>query len=237
MRKLSFYLCNAWNMLTLKFKRKKLEKLEKTNKEEAEKYLAKVALDWASSIINSVNIDLEVVGRENIPNEPSLFVGNHQSYLDIMVMLVAVNKPIGFVAKQELRKLPSYWYWMERVNSVFLDRDNPREGLKAINKAIENIKNGDSMGIFPEGTRSKGNEMGEFKKGSLRIALKSGCKVVPITMDGTHKGFENAQKGLGKVKVKVTIHKPIDIKQLGKEEEGKLTENIRETIYTQLKGR
>lgn len=225
----------ALYMLGIALKRIKLNYIKKFKGEEAAReYIAKVARNWSDFTLKAIGMDLEVIGKENIPKETCLFVANHQSYIDIPVLLKITGKPIGFIGKKELEKVPILRSWMLDIKSIFLDRNNVREGIKAINKGIEYLKEGTSMAIFPEGTRSKSENMNEFKKGSLKLATKSGALIVPITIDGTYKSLEETGR-VQKVKVKVIIDKPIDPKKLSKEEQNSLSEQVREIIYNNLK--
>ena len=166
---------------------------------------------------------VEVKGLENPKDKPVLVVSNHQSNMDIPVLLGYLNKPIGFVSKAEI-KVPSCTNWMELMNCVFMDRSDRRQSLQAIKDGIELLKNGHSIVNFPEGTRSKGGEVGEFKAGSFHLAVKSGVAILPVTLDGTYKMFEANGNRMKPAHATVTISKPItpedyanmDIKELTK---------------------
>ena len=136
-----------------------------------------------------------VKGKENIPEDRAvLYVGNHRSYFDILVGYTTVPGLVGFVAKKEMEKIPLLSTWMRYVNCLFLDRKNLKEGLKTILEGIDQVKNGVSVWIFPEGTRNKQEDLMDllpFKEGSLKIAEKSGCPVVTVAMTGTAEIFEN----------------------------------------------
>lgn len=195
----------------------------------ADEYVKKTALLWANNTIKSIGITLEVRGKENLINEPCLFVANHQSLLDIPALLVAIDKPVGFMGKKELSKIPVLSTWMERSKSIFLDRENVREAIKSMNEGIENIKKGYSMAIFPEGTRSKSDEVLDFKKGSLKLATRPLVPIIPISINGTYKSLEE-HKRVRKAKVVVTINKPIYTSELSKEEINNLSITVRDII-------
>ena len=121
-------------------------------------------------------------GIDNIPDdEPCLFVGNHQSYYDVLSTYVCLKRPTGYIAKKETARVPVMGWWMILMDCLFLDRQNIKQGLETIMKAIELVKGGVSIFIFPEGTRNKNEdktELNEFKEGSLKIAQRTGCPVV-----------------------------------------------------------
>ena len=199
--------------------------------EEIEEYLVNIQQDWAKSTIKYSELDIEVEGKENLVDETCLYVANHQSMLDIPLIIANVNKGVGAIAKMEMKKVPIVSFWMEQLGSVYLDRENSREGLKAILKGVEQLKSGRDMLIFPEGTRNRGGETADFKKGSLKLAIKAEVPVIPITIDGTYKGLEGKP---GDLKAKIIFHKPIYTKNLSKEEKGNLAETCENIIKSQL---
>ena len=146
-------------------------------------------------ILRAAGVKVTVKGKENIPTDRAvLYVGNHRSYFDILVGYTTALGLVGFVAKKEMLRYPLLRDWMQNVNCLFLDRKDLKEGLKTILEGIEKVKNGISVWIFPEGTRNKNEDIREllpFKEGSLKIAEKSGCPVVPVAMWGTADVFES----------------------------------------------
>ncbi|MBB6630348.1 lysophospholipid acyltransferase family protein [Clostridium algidicarnis] len=202
-------------------------------KEAAFQYTKKVVSNWSIKTIKIIGMEIEVIGKDNIPKEACLFVSNHQSYFDVPALIYAIDKPIGFVAKKELEKIPVYKSWMLDIKSVFIDRNNAREAIKTINEGVQYLKEGYSMGIFPEGTRSKSKHMGKFKKGSLKLATKSKVPIVPISINGTYKAFEETGS-LKRASVKIIIDKPIYTKDLTKEEENTLSDDLRNLMCKNL---
>jgi 1-acyl-sn-glycerol-3-phosphate acyltransferase len=203
-------------------------------KEEAEKFLSDVVFYWANKALKRAGVKLQVSGLENMPKEACCFVANHQGNFDILAILGAINKPMGFIAKKELMKVPIISSWMKNMRCVFIDRENIRESVKAINEGIENLKSGYSMGIFPEGTRSKGPNIGEFKKGSLKMATKANVPIVPITIDGSYKIFEEHNGWLRKGEIRVVVGKPIYLDNLSQEEQKNLSEIVKSEIAKNL---
>ncbi len=160
-----------------------------------------------------------VIGRENIPGDKAvLYVANHRSYFDILLGYTTVPNLTGFVAKKEMGKLPFISTWMGFLNCLFLDRDNVREGLKTILKGVEHINNGYSIFISPEGTRNQDKEMLPFKEGSLKMAEKTGCPIIPVTINNTDNIFENHLPWIRKAHVVIEYGKPIYQEELSKEE-------------------
>ena len=129
-------------------------------------------VQWGFKVIlKMTGVKVTVIGEENVPDEPVLFIGNHRSFFDILLTYSRCKNLTGYVAKKEMEKVPLLSTWMHFVYCLFLDRENPKEGLKTILQAIDYVKKGISICIFPEGTRNKGEEltMLPFKEGVSRL--------------------------------------------------------------------
>ena len=181
---------------------------------------------------------ITVKGQENIPKDRAvLYIGNHRSYFDILVTYTTVPGSCGFVAKKELSRIPLLKNWMELIHCLFLDRSDIKQGLQMILSGCEEIKSGTSICIFPEGTRNKGEEltMLPFKEGAFKIATKTGCPIVPISMNNTAEIFENHFPKIKKTHVVLEYGTPIYPNELDKDVKkhiGSYVENIMdETIH------
>lgn len=203
---------------------------------EIEEYASKEVSALAKSLVVATGSTVNIIGKENIPEESCVFVGNHQGNFDILALKGYIDKPMGFIAKKELEKLPGVSYWMKQVHCVFMDREDPRDSVRAILEGVENLKRGISMVIYPEGTRSQGKEMLEFKKGAMKLAIKAGAPIVPVTINESYKIFE-AQKGkkTKPIKVDMIFSEPIYPKNLTKEELNNLSERVKGVIEENLK--
>lgn len=230
MRKVAFYFFVLINVVKSLFMLIHIKMVERRGDEKrTEAVFNKKCMNIIKSVSRGIRLDYEVKGRENIPDEACLFVANHQSYFDILSVIYAVGRPVGFVAKEELKKIPYFRTWIEKGHAVFINRKNPREGLKAINKAADNLKSGHSMAIFPEGTRSRSSDVAEFKKGSMKVAIKAQAKIIPVALDGAYKAYEKTH-GFGKVTAKVVFGEPIDLKEMSREEMKDINNIIRNRI-------
>lgn len=222
-------------MLIMRLKAIKLFFIRKFKGQEAgDKYIESVAYNWSKYTINkALEMNVTIVGAENVLDEACLFVGNHTSILDCPLLVVAAKRCIGFIAKEELIKAPFMGYWIRESKCVPINRENVREAIKSINQGIANLKEGHSMAIFPEGTRSKNGKIGEFKKGSLKLATKSKVPIIPVAMDRADRAFEIDRK-FKTIDITVTFGKPIYTDNLTKEEEKGLTEQVRTVIANAL---
>lgn len=179
---------------------------------------------------------IEVKGIENIPDEPVLFVSNHRSYFDILVIHTTSTKRPGFVAKKEMESFPLLNWWMKDICCIFLDRKDMRSGIQMIKDGAELIRSGHSMVICPEGTRNQKEEMLPFKEGSLKMAEKAGCPVVPVTLIDTDQLLE-ARPGfdIRKAHVKAIYGKPIYLNELSKEDKKKAGSYVQNIIAKTMK--
>lgn len=181
-------------------------------------------------------VEVTVIGEENVPDEPVLFIGNHRSYFDILITYSRCRRLTGYIAKKEMLRYPLLRDWMKRLYCLFLDRSTPKEGLKTILKAIEYVKEGISICIFPEGTRNDGEELSmlPFHDGSFKIAEKTGCAIVPMSLNNTHAIFEQQFPRIKKTHVVLEYGAPIYPNELDKETKkhlGQFCQNIiQETI-------
>ena len=179
-----------------------------------------------------------VKGLENVPkDEAVLFVPNHRGAIDYTATVTSLPVPLYFVGKKEFVRIPLFGVWVYLQGTLLLDRSSRKEGLKTIFQAIDMIKAGKSILIFPEGTRNKGEltEPLRFKEGSLKISSKSGCKVVPVAITGTREIFERQAPIVKSGKVTLTFGEPIDPKTLAPEDIKRIGAYTREKIIEMLK--
>ena len=192
---------------------------------------------WVFRVMLRISgVSVTVIGDENVPDEPVLFIGNHRSYFDILITYSRCRRLTGYIAKKEMLRYPLLRDWMKRLYCLFLDRSTPKEGLKTILKAIEYVKEGISVCIFPEGTRNDGEELSmlPFHDGSFKIAEKTGCAIIPMSLNNTHAIFEQQFPRIKKTHVVLEYGKPIYPGSLDKETKkhlGQYCQNIiQETI-------
>lgn len=182
--------------------------------------------------------ELIVEGAEYIPADRAvLFVGNHRSYFDIVTTYTVMKRKTGYIAKKEMEKIPLLRQWMENIGCLFLNRKDVREGLKTILLAIADIKAGTSLVIYPEGTRNRnadGLSLLEFKEGSLKIAEKAKCSVIPIAEFGSACIFEKHMPLIRKAKVIVRFGEPISLAALSEEDRKKPAHYLEERIRAML---
>ncbi|WP_254654727.1 lysophospholipid acyltransferase family protein [Bacillus sp. FJAT-27986] len=209
----------------------KMKKVYEKNNAHDDVEIQQIPKKWAKGFLKNSGCELEVVGSENIPDGPVLFVGNHEGDFDIPVLMAGISKPFGFISKIEVKKIPIVAGWMEVMGCVFMDRKDRRASIQAIREGVQKLKDGHSILIFPEGTRNRGKEIGEFKAGSLRLAKDTRVPIVPFMITGTADLFENNNNKIKPGKVKLVILPAITSEQY--EEEGMTA--VAEHIHTRIK--
>ncbi len=197
-------------------------------------YVHNVVKTWAESLLKVAGVETQVHGLENIPKGGALFVSNHQGNFDIPILLGKLDEPKSIVAKIELEKMPMISSWMKLFNCLFIDRKNPRQCMKILGEAEHLLSQGQSVIIFPEGTRSKGRDLGEFKDGAFRTALKSKVPIVPIVIDGSYKIMEANGGWIKPGCVNLTILPPVITADLSKEQGKNIGEQIKAAIEQTL---
>lgn len=184
-------------------------------------------------VLRITGIKLTVIGEDNIPlDEPVLYIGNHRSFFDILLTYTRVPRRCGFIAKYEMQKIPLLSNWMSNLHCLFLNRKDIKQGLKIILSAIDKVKNGISICIFPEGTRNKNEDeldMLPFHEGSFKVASKSGCPIIPIAVNNTSAIFEDQFPIIKPCHVILEYGKPIYTNELATEDKkriGAYTQNV-----------
>lgn len=178
-------------------------------------------VNWAfRCIIFLSGTKVTVIGEENVPKDTAvLYVANHLSIFDIVLTYVRVPRLTGYISKIEVLKIPLLSQWMKNLHCLFLDRNDIKKGLQTILEGIEKIKSGISICIFPEGSRRKAvDTFLPFHEGSFKLAQKSGCPIVPISINNTAAIFEDHFPKIKKAHVVIEYCKPVIINELDKED-------------------
>ncbi len=194
-----------------------------------------VAATWSRILLRIAGARLTGRGTLKIdPDQSVLFVSNHQGAFDIGIIAGYGGRPLGFVSKIEIARIPSIGTWMQLIGCIFIDRKNREQGKQVIDQAADALRAGETLVIFPEGTRSNGPEMGKFKTGAARIAIRAGVPIVPLTMKNTYKMRNRDAWWIQPAQVEFTIGQPIPTENLTEDDVLVLTEQVRDTIQDEL---
>ncbi|MCF0145660.1 MAG: 1-acyl-sn-glycerol-3-phosphate acyltransferase [Eubacterium sp.] len=191
--------------------------------------IAKPMIQWVfRAFMKIAGTKLTVIGKENIPADQAvLFVSNHRSIFDVVSVYTLLDIPVSFVSKKSLRKIPLFRNWFDFLGTLYFDRDDLKDGIRMLKDAINLVKNGTSVYIFPEGTRRKEEKelpLLPFHEGSFRISTKSGCPVIPIAIHNSMNVFERQFPRLVPTNLRIEFGEPIDPSSLTKQEQRKMGE-------------
>lgn len=199
---------------------------------ELAKYITKIA---SSLFFLASSSKISVEGRENIPkNQAVLFVGNHKSYIDIPLMIKYVPQPLAFIAKSSLKKVPLFNTVMTLLGCLFIDRQNVRQAIGIIKQGIEKLEHGESLLVFPEGSRSKTSELLPFKQGSLKLAEKSHVAIIPFAIVGTDDILGKNGFKITPSQVYLTFGQPINLDHLSPEDFKKSASYVQQIIQNMV---
>ena len=180
-------------------------------------------------VLNGIQVDVE--GLEHISrNQAQIFVANHQGFFDIFALNGYLPVQLRWVAKSSLFKIPFVGWSMSASGYIPVDRSNRKKSYQAFLATIEQLKAGNSIVIFPEGTRSEDGTIGPFKKGGPLLSVRSGAPLVPVTLLGTGSIIK---KGSGTIKpgrIEIIISPPISSQAVKDEREENVLRTLRNTI-------
>lgn len=199
--------------------------------------ILKYSKDWAERASKELGVTYKIEGEDNIPaSGPIMVYANHQGLADILALLYLFRNhfQLGFVAKDEWRKLKPLARAIEYTRSIFLVRKSPRDAIRSISECSDLLSKGFSIAIFPEGTRSKSHKMGEFKSGSFKFAEKGNVPILPITVDGSYKMYEETGSFKYNQTIKIKVHPLVHIEKMDKNQQKSAAQQIEKTIRDAL---
>lgn len=198
-------------------------------------YFFKLARIWARFILISMGFRTKIIReQQTIKDESYMFVANHTSMIDIMLMLVVTKNPFVFVGKAELAKIPLLGFFYKRT-SILVDRSSPESRSSVFLRAQRRLKQGLSICIFPEGLVPEESVLlSDFKDGAFRLAINHQIPIVPITFADNKTRFSYTFFSGSPGRMRVKIHKFIDTKNLKKESTRAINEQSKAIIYNQL---
>ena len=181
-------------------------------------------------VVDTGNVDLQVTGKENIPQDESFMLyANHQGMFDVVALAATCDRPLGIVYKKELKNVPFLKQILTFTRSFAMDREDVRQSLTVIQNVIKEVQSGRNYVIFPEGTRSKnGNTMGEFHGGSFRAASKAKCPIIPVAFVDSFRVLD--QKGSAQMTVQMHYLTPIPYEEYKELKNVELAALVKERI-------
>ncbi len=194
-----------------------------------------VAQVWGKSILMISGIKVSITGLEHLEADRSyIFMSNHQSNFDIPVLFNKLNVQFRWLAKAELFKIPIFGRGMRGAGYISIDRSDRRSAFKSLKRAAESIRNGTSVLVFPEGTRSTDGHLLPFKKGGFVLAVDAAVPVVPIIIKGTHAIMQKGDMLIRRRPVQVQVLSPIDASEFNRKNKDQLIERVRSAMSAAL---
>jgi 1-acyl-sn-glycerol-3-phosphate acyltransferase len=190
-----------------------------------------IAWFWGKSILVASRIKVTAKGLSNIDHSKSyIYMPNHQSNFDIPVLMAHLRVQFRWLAKAELFKIPIFGHAMRKAGYISIDRYDRESALESLKIAANKIKNGVSVLIFPEGTRSRDGKIRPLKKGGFVLAIDSGVPIVPVVIKGTRSIMTKGKFRVNPGHVSLVIHKPIDTSAYNRRTKEALMESVRRVI-------
>ncbi|MBW2093533.1 MAG: 1-acyl-sn-glycerol-3-phosphate acyltransferase [Deltaproteobacteria bacterium] len=196
-----------------------------------------VAKPWARVILWLSRVKVTAKGCEQVDSRiPRIYMTNHQSYFDILGLLAYLPVDFKFLMKQELMRIPLFGFAMKRAGYIGIERNDPRKAVKSMQHAAERIRNGASVLIFPEGTRSVDGRLQEFKRGGFKLALKSRCDIVPVVIQGSRRIMPKGSFTIRRGHFTLSVGKPIAVGDYSARDIAALMARVREEMLQELEG-
>jgi 1-acyl-sn-glycerol-3-phosphate acyltransferase len=191
---------------------------------------------WARFGLALNNTPVKLHGTEHLPDGPFILMSNHQSNFDILALIAAIPRRIYWIAKKELFDIPIFGSSIRRGGYIPLDRSDGRNALKSIDNAAAIIRQGSTVVMFPEGTRSCDGQLLPFKRGGFMLAVRAGVPIVPVTINGSGKVNPGGQIKLYSGRITLVLHPPVNVpKEMKKgEAEEWLMEKVQSAITSGL---
>ncbi|HEY8208177.1 MAG TPA: lysophospholipid acyltransferase family protein [Myxococcaceae bacterium] len=190
---------------------------------------------WSRSILAAAGVRVEVHGQEHLPQRHCVFVCNHQSHFDVLVMVASLQRHVRFVAKAELFKIPVFSQAMRAVDTIKVDRSGGESDRHALAEAIPAVQERMDIVFFPEGTRSPDGVLRSFKKGAVVLALNAGVPIVPLAVAGTRHILPKGSLRIhGGRKAALMVGEPISVEGRTLEDRDELIESSRRAVASLL---
>jgi len=179
-------------------------------------------------------VRIETQGQGNIPEGPCLFMANHTSAVDPVAVFVTIPRRIAFLAKRELFRLPLIGWAMRLAGFIPVDRSSREAGAASADAAVERLRAGASMVLYPEGTRSPDGRLLPFKRGGFLMAIRAGRPVVPVTIVGAERVLPKGAMWIRPGEIRLQFHPAVDVSAYREENRDELLERVREAIASGL---
>ncbi len=191
---------------------------------------------WGRLIVRSAGVKVTVENIERLdPNTTQIFMANHQSFFDVFVLIGYLPVGLRFVVKKSLARIPVFGQAMKAVGMIIIDRGNREQAVRSLNQGAQKLTQGISILNFPEGTRSRNGEVGEFKKGGFVLAINTKLPVTPISVRGGAKILAPDSFRVHSGRMHIFVGEQFDVRNYSLEEKEALIKEVRSTIIRNLR--
>jgi 1-acyl-sn-glycerol-3-phosphate acyltransferase len=191
---------------------------------------------WGRVALWANRVRVSVEGVEDLKGDgPYIFMSNHQGSYDIFALLGYLPFQFKWLAKKELFSIPFFGWTMAAAGYISIDREGTRETVEAMNKAAERIRDGMSVVIFPEGSRSPDGKIQDFKKGGFTLAIKSKVPIVPLAITGSREIMPKQRLTAASGEIKIRVSRPIETIRYSMKDRKDLMEKVKEMILKNFK--
>ncbi|MGZ3524265.1 MAG: lysophospholipid acyltransferase family protein [Thermodesulfobacteriota bacterium] len=191
---------------------------------------------WGKTALLANHVKVKIEGTEHLNGEgPYIFMSNHQSYYDVFALLGHLPYQFKWLVKKELFSIPFLGWTMAAVGYISVDRGGTRDTVEAMNEAAQKIRDGMSVTIFPEGSRSPDGSIQPFKKGGFTLAIKSKVPIVPIAIDGSRDIMPKDKFTVTSGEIRILMDRPIETESYSLKDREGLMKRVRETICKNFK--
>lgn len=182
-----------------------------------------------------IGVRVVVEGLDRLdPNQTYIFIPNHQSLIEVPLLMAFLGRNVAYLAKEELFRYPILGFGMRLMGILPVDRDNPRAAARSLQVAIKNLRRGKSYVIYPEGRRSPDGRLREFKKGAFLIAIQSEMPIAPISISGGAAVMPKGQLKIYPSTIRISVHEPIMTRGRSRSDLPKLMEEVRAKVASAL---
>jgi 1-acyl-sn-glycerol-3-phosphate acyltransferase len=190
---------------------------------------------WAWCLCRANFTPVTVEGREHVaPDQSYIIMANHQSHFDALAFYGHWGRQFRWVMKQELRKVPGLGPACEAIGHIYIDRSDHEKAIASLKAASDRLEPGVSVLFFPEGSRTRDGQLGEFKKGGFVMAQQTGLPILPVTITGSRQILPSKSLTLLPGRIRITVHAPIETSSYGPDDRERLMQDVRATIASSL---
>jgi len=196
---------------------------------------AYAAVPWAKVILRASGVSVTLRAEKDLDRtRPYIYMTNHQSYFDILALLACLPTDFKFIMKEELMRIPLLGLAMRQVGYIGIDRTDPRKAVRGMNRAVERIRKGSSVVLFPEGTRSVDGRLQAFKRGGFNLAIRAGCDIVPVAISNSYRIVPKGSLRINRGRFLLHIGTPISTMPYNRRNVNELMQKVREAIESQM---